>query len=86
MQNSSDPIGRSALADPATKFEHPMAIAAAAGLSPEAKLAALDRWAAEIKQRLEASSEGMTRGPHSPSDVDVMDEIAKARRIIEQAA
>ncbi len=82
MQKSPDQIGRAALADPVTKFENPMAIAAAAGLPIEAKLAALDRWAAEVNQRLEASSEGMTPGPRSPCELAVMDEIAKARRIV----
>ena len=85
MQKATDPIARAALTDPATKFEHPLAIAAAAGLTVEAKLAALDRWAAEINQRLEASNEGMTPGPNAPCDLAIMDEIAKARRIIGQA-
>ena len=85
MQKTTDPVARAALTDPGTKFEHPLAIAAAAGLTVEAKLATLDRWAAEINQRLEASNEGMTPGPLSPCDLAIMDEIAKARRIIEQA-
>jgi hypothetical protein len=75
--------GRAALTNPEAQFEHPMAVAAAAGLTTDGKLAVLDKWAADITQRLDATDEGMTPGPHSPDDAGLMNEIAQAKRAIE---
>ncbi len=84
MHPANDPIGSAALTNPEAKFEHPMAIVAAGGLSPEAKRAALDRWAADIAQRIKATGEGMTPAPGAPNDATLMDEIAQARRCMDR--
>jgi hypothetical protein len=81
-----DPIGRAALSNPEANFEHPMAIAAARGLTAEAKLAVLDRWTTDIDQRLEAAGEGMLAGAHSPDDAALMNDIALAKRAIERCS
>jgi hypothetical protein len=84
MLTKTDSIGRAALSNPEANFEHPMAVAAAGGLTAAAKLAVLDRWTADIDQRLEATGEGMTAGPHTLDDAALMNEIAQAKRAIER--
>jgi hypothetical protein len=69
--------------DPESQFENPEQILVEVGLTAGQKLAALQRWANGVEQRLAASGEGMPE-PDGHPDAELLRRILKAAHTIEQ--
>lgn len=64
--------------DPAAEFGSPADLAATSGLTRGQKIAALERWAQQILDRLAATSEGMATRATSGADTARLDEVNAA--------
>lgn len=64
--------------DPSSEFEAPAALVESVGLTRGQKIAALERWAIQIKDRLAATSEGMATQMASAHDTAELDEVNAA--------
>jgi hypothetical protein len=65
---------------PDVVFHSPDHLAAEPALTRGQKIAALDRWASDVKARLAAGSEGMPTNGRAPDDVQLLEKIAAARK------
>ena len=78
MTTQSQPIGEKARQQPDSAFLSPMDVVAAFGMSEAQKIATLERWAAQVHERLAATSEGMPANGRSAPDLAILEQIDKA--------
>lgn len=64
--------------DPAAEFDTPADLIASSGLTRGQKIAALERWAQQILDRLAATSEGMATQQTSGADTARLDDVNAA--------
>lgn len=73
-------LSEAARFDPEGQFETPARLAADSTLTPQQRMAALDRWEQSVQDRLAASNEGMPTNNTSGTDLDLLAKIELARR------
>ena len=73
-----------ALFNPEKVFETPVSLASEPGLTLGEKLAALERWAFDVEQRLKAGGEGMPTAATATDDAELLREIGKTELWLKQ--
>lgn len=73
--------------DPESQFDCPQALLDEVGLTRGEKLAALERWAAQVDRRLASGNEGMPTRGTEPRDAELLRqiELAKLELVDEQS-
>ncbi len=70
--------------NPAGQFATPQDLAASNALTLGQKLAALNRWEFQVRERLDASNEGMPSHGHNPEEISMLEAIEDARASLSQ--
>ena len=66
--------------EPEGQYETPAQLAADVTLTPQQRIAVLDRWELSVQDRLAASNEGMPTNNTTATDLDLLARIQAARK------